>query len=142
MGKFLSNLFFIHSLEKSRLEVRTLLKNLFFGGRGNDFTHTFTFQPCYLITLRWRLHTYLWLHQIELNPRSLRLVRQDVPDFTGQLRVNIQNYPELDSLFKWQNSPWYIYGRTYLDGYLIKNLGIFSPLYVHIGDYSTTFEVF
>ena len=36
----------------------------------------------------------------------------------------------------------HIYGRTCLDGYLTKKLGIFPLLYVHIGDYSTTFEVF
>ena len=33
------------------------------------------------------------------------------------------------------------YGRTCLDGYLTKLLGILPLLYVHIGDYSTTFEV-
>ena len=36
----------------------------------------------------------------------------------------------------------YIYGRTCLDGYLTNKLGIFPLLYVDIGDYSTTFEVF
>ena len=35
-----------------------------------------------------------------------------------------------------------IYWRTCLDGYLIKKLGILALLYVHIGDYLTTFEVF
>ena len=34
------------------------------------------------------------------------------------------------------------YGRTRLDGYLTKKLGIFALRYVHIVDYSTTFEVF
>ena len=36
----------------------------------------------------------------------------------------------------------YIYGRTRLNGYLTKKLRIFALLYVHIVDYSTTFEVF
>ena len=36
----------------------------------------------------------------------------------------------------------YIYRRTRLDGYLTKKLGIFALRYVHIVDYSTTFEVF
>ena len=36
----------------------------------------------------------------------------------------------------------YTYGRTRLDGYLTNKLGIFALLYVHILDYSTTFEVF
>ena len=35
-----------------------------------------------------------------------------------------------------------IYGRTCLDGYLTKKLGIVPLLYVHIWDYSTIFEVF
>ena len=35
----------------------------------------------------------------------------------------------------------YIYGKTRLDGYLTKKLGILVLLYVHIGDYSTKFEV-
>ena len=35
-----------------------------------------------------------------------------------------------------------IYGRTCHDGYLTKKWGIFPLLYVPIGDYSTTFEVF
>ena len=34
------------------------------------------------------------------------------------------------------------YGRTCLDGYRAKKLGIFPFLYVHIGDYLTTFEFF
>ena len=34
------------------------------------------------------------------------------------------------------------YGRTCHDGYLTKKLGTFSLINVHIGDYSTTFEVF
>ena len=33
-------------------------------------------------------------------------------------------------------------GRTCLDGYLSKKLGIFSLLYILIEDYSTKFEVF
>ena len=36
----------------------------------------------------------------------------------------------------------YIYGRIRLDGYLTKQLGIFALFYVHIVDYSITFEVF
>ena len=36
----------------------------------------------------------------------------------------------------------HIYGRTRLDGYLTKKMGIFALLYVPIGDYSTIFEVF
>ena len=34
-----------------------------------------------------------------------------------------------------------LYGRTCFDGYLTKKMGIFLLLYVHIGNYSTTFEV-
>ena len=36
----------------------------------------------------------------------------------------------------------YIYGRTCLNGYLTKQLGVFDLLYVHILDYSTTFKLF
>ena len=36
----------------------------------------------------------------------------------------------------------HIYGRTCHDGYLTKKMGIFPLLYVHIGEYSTTFEVY
>ena len=35
-----------------------------------------------------------------------------------------------------------IYGRTHLDGYLTKKLGIFALLYIHIVDYSTTLKSF
>ena len=38
--------------------------------------------------------------------------------------------------------PQHIYGRICLDGYLTKQLGIFPVLYVHTGEYLTTFEVF
>ena len=33
-----------------------------------------------------------------------------------------------------------IFGKTHLDGYLTKKLGIVAPIYVHIVDYSTLFE--
>ena len=43
---------------------------------------------------------------------------------------------------KQKNIDVYIYGRTRRGGYLTKKLGIFALLYVHIVDFSTTFEVF
>ena len=49
VGKLFVQYFFLHSLEKFSLEVRTLILNLYFLGE-NAFTHTFTFEPCYLIT--------------------------------------------------------------------------------------------
>ena len=36
----------------------------------------------------------------------------------------------------------HLYGRNCLDGYLTKKLGILLLLHVHIGDYSTTFQIF
>ena len=48
---------------------------------------------------------------------------------------------ELNLFFYQLNGVPLLYGRTCPDGYLNKKLGIFSLLYVHIGDYSTTFEV-
>ena len=35
-----------------------------------------------------------------------------------------------------------IYGRTWLDGYLTKKMGICALINVHIVDYSTTLEAF
>ena len=43
-------------------DIFFFLTYLFWGK--NAFTHTFTFQPCFFITPRWRWQIYLWLHSI------------------------------------------------------------------------------
>ena len=56
-------------------------------------SHSFTFQPCYLITLRWRWHIYLRLHQIRTRSEECAIALEQIPwprllEITGLIVVN------------------------------------------------------
>ena len=61
---------------------------------------------------------------------------------TGDTALNLLTDADSSTDSKMGGRGTYIYGRTRLDGYLTNKLGIFALLYVHIVNYSTTFEVF
>ena len=78
-------------------EVRKLFKNLTFF-RKTACTHTFTFQPCYSTTPKWRLHIYFNLKWIwaELEKCAIALKQIDCPflsEITGLLPDSRWTWP-------------------------------------------------
>ena len=56
--------FFFKFRENCFRSQNTFISPVFFCWGKTAFTHSFTFQPCYLIILRWIQHIYLSLNQI------------------------------------------------------------------------------
>ena len=62
VGLFVFNIYFTQFRENLFCNHDTFIKSVFLGKL--LFTHTFTFQPCYLITPIWRWYIYLHLQKI------------------------------------------------------------------------------
>ena len=96
--------------------------------------YTVHFEPFTLYTV-YNVHCTLCIMYIVHNSAKCTVHSMQCVGQNPNATVIVLQY---NNTFSWQYT---VYGRTCLDGYLIKKLGIFSLLYVHIGDYSTTFEV-